>query len=37
MNKAYEYEESIRGDDYNDPEKTDNFIQAMADNGWDEL
>ena len=35
LNKAYELEDDIRGDDYNDSDKTDAFISAMKEKGWD--
>ena len=34
LNKAYEMEDDIRGDDYNDSDKTDAFIEAMEQKGW---
>lgn len=34
LNKAYELEEEIRGDNYNDSDKTDAFIEAMEQKGW---
>lgn len=35
LNKAYELEDDIRGDNYNDTDKTDAFIETMEAKGWD--
>ena len=37
MNKAYDLEDKIRNDDYEDDTKKDAFIEAMLNNGWGEL
>ena len=34
LNKAYELEDDIRGDNYKDNDKTDLFIEAMEQKGW---
>ena len=34
LNRAYNIEDDIRGDDYNDSDKTDAFINAMEEKGW---
>lgn len=36
LNKAYNLEEDIRGDNYNNEDLTDKFIQAMLKNKWEE-
>ena len=35
LNKVYNLEDDIRGDDYNDSDKTDAFISVMEEKGWD--
>ena len=35
LNRAYNLEDDIRGDNYNDSDKTDAFISAMEEKGWD--
>ena len=37
LNKAYAMEDDIRGDDYKDTNKTDAFIEAMEQKGWEIL
>ena len=37
LNKAYNIEEDIRGDNYNNEDLTDKFIQVMLKNKWEEL
>ena len=37
MYKAYNLEDTIRGDEYKDSIKTDKFIEAMINSGWEEL
>ena len=37
LNKAYNLEDAIRGNDYNDSDKTDAFIAAMEEKGWELL
>ena len=36
LNKAYDFEEGIRGDNYNNEDLTDKFIQVMLKNKWEE-
>ena len=37
LNRAYNLEDGIRGNDYNDSDKTDSFINAMEEKGWELL
>ena len=37
IHKAYNLEDDIREDDYEDNTKKESFIEAMIENGWDEL
>ena len=37
LNRAYNLEDDIRGDNYNDSDKTDVFISAMEEKGWEVL
>ena len=37
INSAYNLEDEIRNDDYEDTIKTDKFINAMSNNDWEEL
>ena len=37
LNRAYNIEDDIRGDDYNDSDKTDAFIEKEKKKGWELL
>lgn len=37
ISEAYDLEEEIRGDDYNDEEKTEKWDTAMLEAGWNNL